>query len=136
MIYLDTSAILKRFVVEPESEALQVWLAARPEEHLMSSGLLRVELHRTLARLYVEHSVHELADQLLGELYLHPVDAVLQRAATLDGDLRSLDALHLATALTADPPPTLVTYDQRLADAATRAGLNVATPTDSTIGQS
>lgn len=130
MIYLDTSAVLKRFVAEPESAAFRDWLAERPDESLMSSGLLRVELHRTLARLHVDQSVHQQAEQLLSELHLHPVDAVLHHAAALDGDLRSLDAIHCATALVADPAPVMATYDQRLGQAAAAAGLTVAAPAD------
>lgn len=125
MIYLDTSAAIKLIVAEPESAELVDFLTARESEVLMSSGLLRVELYRALHRIEAEQSVQVQAEQLLGGLHLRPVDAVLHRAAGLDGQhLRSLDAIHLATALDAGEP-TFVTYDSRLAEHAAAAGLSL-----------
>lgn len=125
MIYLDTSAAIKLIVAEPESAALVEWLAERDTEVIMSSGLLRVELHRALHRIEAEQSVRDQAEQLLDGLHLRPVDAVLQKAASLDGQhLRSLDAIHLATALDAGKP-TFVTYDTRLAEHAAAEGLSI-----------
>lgn len=129
MIYLDTSAAAKLVVAEPESAALVEWLTERESEVLMSSALLRVELHRALRRIEAEESVRNQAEQLLDGLHLHSVDAVLHGAAGLDGQhLRSLDALHLATALNATPAPTFVTYDTRLRQLAEQAGLTAAAP--------
>lgn len=131
MICLDTSAAIKLVVAEPESAALTDWLAAHDTEVIMSSALLRVELHRALHRIGAEKPVHELARTLLDGLHLRPVDAVLHRAAALDGQhLRSLDAIHLATALDSSTPPTFVTYDTRLAERAARAGVATAAPGD------
>ncbi|WP_340672128.1 type II toxin-antitoxin system VapC family toxin (plasmid) [Saccharopolyspora sp. ID03-671] len=128
MIYLDTSAAIKLVVAEPESSALVDWLAERDTDVIMSSGLLRVELHRALHRIEAEQSVRDQAERLLDGLHLRPVDAVLQKAAGLDGQhLRSLDAIHLATALDAGRP-AFVTYDARLADRADQAGLITSAP--------
>lgn len=129
MIYLDSCAAIKLLVPEPESAALVDWLTARESEVIMSSGLIRVELHRALHRIGAADAVRDQAEQLLDGLHLHPVDAVLAQAAALPGQhLRSLDAIHLATALSAGTPPTFVTYDARLAAAARQAGLTVSAP--------
>ncbi|WP_190824830.1 type II toxin-antitoxin system VapC family toxin [Saccharopolyspora pogona] len=129
MIYLDSCAAIKLVVAEPESAALVDWLTARSSEVIMSSGLIRVELHRALHRIGAADAAVDQAEQLLDGLHLRPVDAVLHQAARLDGQhLRSLDAIHLATALSSDVPPTFVTYDTRLAAAAGQARLTVAAP--------
>lgn len=129
MIYLDSCAAIKLLVPEPESATLVDWLTAHESEVIISSGLIRVELHRALHRISAADEVVDQAEQLLDGLHLRPVDAVLQLAAELDGQhLRSLDAIHLATALSATSSPTFVTYDTRLAEHATRAGLTVTAP--------
>ncbi|GAA0521791.1 ribonuclease VapC [Saccharopolyspora subtropica] len=129
MIYLDSCAAIKLIIPEPESEALIEWLESH-DEPLISSRLLRVELHRALTRLAVASSVRNAADEFLDGLLLRPVDPVLATAAAFDGThLRSLDAIHLATALDARIALTaFVTYDKRLADAATEAELPVEAP--------
>ncbi|MGH3515905.1 MAG: type II toxin-antitoxin system VapC family toxin [Haloechinothrix sp.] len=129
MIYLDSCAAIKLVLPEPESAALVDWLE-QTGEPIMSSGLLRVELHRALTRVSAGPEAREQANALLNGVHLRPVDAILERAAALDGmHLRSLDAIHLATALSPGTRPTLVTYDQRLASHATEAGLTIAAPT-------
>ncbi|MCI2421116.1 type II toxin-antitoxin system VapC family toxin [Saccharopolyspora sp. K220] len=129
MIYLDSCAAIKLLVAEPESAALVDWLSGRESEVVMSSGLLRVELHRALHRIGAAADVVKQADQLLDGLHLRPIDAVLRDAARLDGQhLRSLDAIHLATALSSASAPTFVTYDTKLARHAHQAGLRVAAP--------
>lgn len=129
MIYLDTSAAIKLVVAESESAALVEWLTARESEVIMSSGLLRIELHRALRRIGAESAVRDQAEQLLDGLHLRPIDAVLHQAANLDGQhLRTLDAIHLATAMDTVPAPTFVTYDTRLAERTDQAGLIAAAP--------
>nr|WP_228047257.1 type II toxin-antitoxin system VapC family toxin [Saccharopolyspora sp. HNM0983] len=125
---MDTSAAIKLVVAEPESSALVDWLTEHDTEVIMSSGLLRVELHRALHRIEAEQSVRDQAEQLVDGLHLRPVDAVLQTAAGLHGQhLRSLDAIHLATALDAGRP-AFVSYDARLAALADQLGLSSAAP--------
>jgi len=95
----------------------------------VSSALLAVEAIRACSRYGRDYAAD--ARSFLEGLALLPLDdAVLDKATTLaPAGLRSLDALHLATALSVrDEIGVFVTYDQRLADAAGDRGLNVARP--------
>ncbi len=129
MIYLDTSAFVKLIRGEEETSALQAFLRQRPGTPLVSSALLVVETRRAILR--------EAPGQLArADLLLTRIDqvdvtrAVLEAASRLpDPSLRSLDAIHLATALQLDQDlEALVTYGSRLATAAERQKLPVATP--------
>ena len=128
MIYLDSSAIIKLVVAEPESRALREYLYEH-EGHA-SSGLARVEVIRALRRTGHEPATLHLAEQVLQRIALIAVDEpVLAGAASLDPPLlRTLDAIHLATALTLDELDAVVTYDRRLRGAVSEAGLPVASP--------
>lgn len=131
MIYLDSSAIFKLVVPEPESTALFGFL----DEHdtaLTSSELATVEVHRALFRTGrgEGHDLHRVADTVLQQLEQLPLAPVIASAALLPGSLRSLDALHLATALRLPSIDALVTYDRRLAQHAAAAGLQVEAPDD------
>ncbi len=130
MIYLDSSAILKLVVPEPESAALFEYLDT-VESPLASSELASVEVHRALLRMGIdpadEH--HRVADAVLRDLDQLPLTPVLRAAALLPGrSLRSLDALHLATAQQLPSLSALVTYDHHLAQHATAAGLRAEAP--------
>ena len=129
MIYLDTSAFVKLIRGERETSALQAFLRERPGAPLVSSALLVVETRRAILR--------QAPDQLArADLLLTRIDqvditrAVLEAASRLpDPELRSLDAIHLATAVQLDQDlEALVTYDSRLAAGAGRQKLPVATP--------
>jgi len=112
---------------EAEEDALLGELAEW--DGYVSSALLTVEAIRACARYGKRYA--DDAGMFLGGLALLPLDdAVLAEAASLRPvGLRSLDALHLATALSvADEIGCFVTYDQRLADAAGDQGLNVIRP--------
>jgi predicted nucleic acid-binding protein len=127
--YVDTSAIVKLVVEEPESDALLRLLARWPDR--VSSALARVEVHRALWRAAASRGAHARADRVLGALVLVRVDEpVLAQAASFkDPRLRALDAIHLATALTlGDDPDAFITYDARLARAAARLRLPVQHP--------
>ena len=127
--YLDASAIVKLVVVEPESDALVQALARWPDR--VSSALARVEVHRALWRARASRAVHARADAVLTALVLvRPDESVLAQAAAFrDPQLRTLDAVHLATALTlGDDPDAFITYDARLARAAGRLRLPVQHP--------
>ena len=129
LVYLDASATIKLIVSEPESTALLAWLAERTE--LITSALGRVEVRRALRRLGVAPEVLRRAANVLDTIAAVPIDrAVIETAGELDPpELRSLDAIHLATALSIGADLAgIVTYDERLASAATRAGLEVWTP--------
>lgn len=118
---------MKLIVEEPESEALQHELARWPA--WTSSALLGVEAVRACRRL--GEKVADSAEASVSHIALLPLDAaVLAIARHLDpAELRSLDAIHLATALSIGSDlGALFSYDARLSAAATAAGLNVVAP--------
>lgn len=129
MIYLDTSALMKLVREEPESDALGAWLAERPEQPVVTSELGRVELLRAARRVGGPASVEARA--VIDDVDLVPLDRGVQDVACDIGEpwLRTLDALHLASAIVLRGELTaFVAYDQRLLDAATAQGLPVVTP--------
>ena len=129
MVYLDSSAIIKLVVTEPESGALRRYLAGR--EDRVASVLARLEVFRALLRTYgaAQTTLHR-AEQILEGVALVAVDdPVLRNAAALEPPrLRSIDAVHLATVLSLDELEAVVTYDLRLFAAAAEAGIEVASP--------
>ena len=128
-VYVDSSAFVKLFVLEPESEALLDFLT--PREPRVSSLLLRTEVLRAAMRATLTPRRMHQVYALLDAVQLIPMDVAISDAAgTLHPpELRSLDAIHLATArLLGSDLEALVTYDARLADAATWYGLTVVRP--------
>jgi uncharacterized protein len=130
MIYLDSAAVVKLVHAEPESPALRAWLNERAETDWTSSVLVEIESFRALAR-YAPEAVtrlHLVLDQI--ELIdMSPRVRVLAQTVR-PVTIRSLDAIHLGTALTLRPNLTsFVTYDKRLLEAATTAGLPTDSPT-------
>ncbi len=135
MIYLDSSALLKLIFSERESAALRDWLDTRPSS-LVSSELGRVEMLRN-ARKGGERELTN-AHTVLVDFDLLPLSrAVQDLACDIGGQaLRSLDALHLASAvLFGEELTEFVAYDRRLARAARDAGLTVAAPGQAERGQ-
>ncbi len=129
MIAFDSSALTKLVVREPETAPLRAWLAAREEAAWSASTLTRVEVVRAVARS--QATAVPTARRLLAGMDLVPITQdLLETAADLrPPSLRSLDALHLATALSLGSAlDSLVVYDERLAQAATDAGLPVVAP--------
>ena len=125
---MDTSALVKLIVDEPETGALREWLAVEPREPV-SCDLARTELLRVVRRTAPDRAV--AARQLLEAVTLTQVTtAVFEQAGRLDpASLRSLDAIHLSAALDlGDDLDGLVTYDSVLARAAASAGIEVAAP--------
>lgn len=129
MIYLDSCALIKLIIVEAESSALAGHLT-RSGQRVLSSEIAVVETHRTMVRLGVGAEVHAQADELLGDTLLLPVQPVLGTAGRLPyPGLRSLDAVHLASAQSLGPTLTsFITYDRRLANIAREAGVQIAAP--------
>ena len=128
--YLDTSAAVKLVQREAGSDELQAWLAGG-ERMLVSSLLLRTELLRATRR--VRPDLLGRARALLDHITLLDVSMdVCERAGLLDPDgMRSLDAIHLASALTLiDELEGVVAYDVRLRAAAVAVGLTVIAPGD------
>jgi predicted nucleic acid-binding protein len=130
LIYVDTSALLK-LVKDDEAEgpALRAYLERTAEPELVSSALLAVEARRGMLR--VRPDGLPKVDLLLADIAQIGIsDAVVENASRLPGPLlRSLDAIHLATALLIrDDVETVLTYDARLRDAAEAHGLATAAP--------
>lgn len=129
MIYLDACAMVKLIRNEEHSTALAAHLKSSTAE-MISSEISKVEVCRTLIRHRLRERTREDVDALLADVAKLPMNAVLDFAADLDGPtLRALDALHLATAQMLGPAVTeFITYDKRLAKAATDAGLPLTMP--------
>ena len=129
MIYLDTSAFVKLIWAEPESDALARYIAQRASTPLVSSSLLTVETRRAVQR--EDPSALARADLLLTRIgRIGMTLSLVESASRLpDRSLRSLDAIHLATALVLrDDLHAVVTYDKRLAAVAEAHHLPVDSP--------
>jgi uncharacterized protein len=125
--YLDSSAIVKLVAREPESTALRKYLRRR--KPLVSSALARTEVQRAVLPLGVTGL--QRAAEVLARLELIRVnDRVLNAAGVLEPpELRSLDAIHLATAtLLGDTLHRLITYDERMSGAAAQLDIEVLAP--------
>lgn len=120
---------MKLVAREPESPAL---LALLDERHqTISSALARVEVLRAVARARAGAATRRRAEEVLNRIPLLRVDqGILRKAAEIQPpELRSLDAIHLASALSVgDDLDCVVSYDRRLTEAAKRAGLALAAP--------
>lgn len=129
LVYLDSSALVKLVVHEAGTDALRAYLAEHPA--VVSSGLAVTEVRRLVDRLPVQPGLSDRARLVLDGVALLFVDsAILEAAASLPTPaLRTLDAIHLASALSlGDDLLAFVTYDERQAAAARKAGLPVTTP--------
>lgn len=125
--YLDTSALTKLVVAEAESKALRAWLTTDREP--VACDLARTELIRAVRRSAPDRLLH--ARTVLDSLTLIDVTtSIFEQASRLDPPaLRSLDAIHLAAALDlGDDLDSMVTYDDRLAEAANLNGIPVTAP--------
>ncbi len=127
MFYLDTSALTKLVLPESESPQLKSYLGSG--NSLVSSELVRVELSRAVLRK--DPDAKRRVQQMLESTTLLALRTdLLTRAGTLlPLALRSLDAIHLASALIIrDELEAFVAYDARLLEAASALGLPVASP--------
>jgi predicted nucleic acid-binding protein len=119
---------VKLVVEEPESEDLRTFVGDRV---VVSSMAARTEVIRAVARTEPERV--GAAEKVLAETSLIIIDGPLASAAAWvePASIRSLDAIHLATAQRLEVGlEALVTYDRRMVDAAQMAGLRVASPGD------
>lgn len=130
MIYLDTAALVKLVRREVESYALVDWIADQRDELLVSSALAEVELPRALRR--TEPDLLSAVPGVLGRIAIYEIDELVRTTAAAYDDpaIRSLDAIHLATAdaVLGDDLTAFVTYDRRLLAAAEDLGLTVTAP--------
>jgi hypothetical protein len=129
-VCLDSSALVKLVVLEPESAALREFLQGHAAR--LSSGLVEVEVPRALRRAGYGVAEQRRALELLARIALVDVDRAMLRAAAAIAptNLGSLDAIHLATVMSLGQDLAgIVTYDQRLAEAAISADVEVWAPT-------
>jgi predicted nucleic acid-binding protein len=133
-LYLDSSAIVKLIVSEPESGALVEVVAGRG---LVTSEIALAEVPRAIWRLLSGRRIRERRGverqltRVLESLAYVPVDrALLVRAGSLrETYLRAFDAIHLASVLAVDTDiDAVVTYDERQVEAAESAGLVCLSP--------
>ena len=127
--YIDTSALVKLVVAEAESEPLKNWVE-REQRDLIACDLVRTELQRAVRRVAPDRATRSRA--VLDSITLTAVTpAIFEEAGRLDpATLRSLDAIHLASALDlGDDLEGLITYDDRLAAASEANGVAVVAPT-------
>jgi predicted nucleic acid-binding protein len=127
IVYLDSSALVKTVVAEPESAALRRYLQRHRVR--VSCALARTEVLRAVWHLGPE-AVTRAREVVRRVDLVRLDDTLLDAAGALDARvLRSLDAIHLAAALTvAGQLRALITYDARMADAAALLGLPVVAP--------
>jgi predicted nucleic acid-binding protein len=130
--YADSSALVKLVVHEAESDSLR---AAVAELELVSCELVLTEIPRAIRRIEVgsRPSLDALiarTGDVLGAVSLVPLDRTLLAGAGAieEPSLRTLDAIHVTAAIQVSPLDAFITYDERQAAAARKAGLPVLTP--------
>src|SRR5215211_1832604 len=133
LLYVDASALVKTILKEEGADALNAHLAA---SELVSSELVLTEIPRALRRvaaIRTELSLQSLlrrAEAQTDLISLRPVEEALLIGAGMLAEpaLRSLDAIHVATALHVYPIDAFVTYDKRQAAVARLVGLRTVAP--------
>lgn len=132
MIYLDSAALVKLVREEDETRALVTWLNERSGQRLVASVLVEVEVPRALRRS--QPGVLGAVAATLARIDRIELDAAVRAtaAAYVDPLLRSLDAIHLATAdllvASGKDVSAFVTYDKRLAEVARACSFSVVAP--------
>ena len=129
MIYLDSSALVKLAIAEPESPGLLSWLTAQPNLVRVASSVIRVEVPRAVWRAEPS-ALPESYLVLRRTTEIELTDEVLSKAASVRPvTLDAIDAIHLASALVVRRELTsFVSYDKGLLAAAKEAGLPTASP--------
>ena len=129
LYYADTSAVIKLLVEETDSKAFAAFYDAHNDAEWVSSALLRIEVTRAVTRA-MPALLPDARDMLLAFSCIAIDDDIVEGAMNeRDRSLRSLEAIHLATARILAPElDALVTYDDRLLTAATDAGLVTVSP--------
>lgn len=128
-LYVDSSALLKRYIDEHDSEAAVNLMASDPV--LLTSRLTEIEVRRNLARLLDGDDLTASRRQLaidLDAFALVSLDATTCNEAARIAEqtlCRSLDSLHLAAAVRSGATTTLLTFDRRQAQVARTLGMAV-----------
>jgi predicted nucleic acid-binding protein len=129
-LYVDSSAVLKRYVDEPDSEAADALLRSDPSP--LTARHTVVEVRRTLARVLTERDAGEARSAFLHDLEAFSLieldaDTCEMGAAIAEvTGVRTLDALHLAAAQRAGGVALpFLTFDLRQAQAARSLGFTV-----------
>ncbi|MFB9908124.1 type II toxin-antitoxin system VapC family toxin [Allokutzneria oryzae] len=128
MIYFDSSALVKLVRAEAETTALTTWIAQHPDAQRVTSSLARVEVVRAVRDGGQQFTAQAAA--VLVEVDQMPMTYdLLDEAAALPLRVKSLDAIHLASAMRLRSElKAFVCYDKQLIAAATEVGLSVAAP--------
>jgi len=133
-VYLDSSALVKRSVTEAQSEQLRETIdqLQRSGDELSSSSVSWIEVNRVLrSRLETEHPARivELVESALSGVDEVPLGSVVASLARRIGSpkMRSLDAIHLATASVIDAD-VVVAYDRRMLSVASEMGFATLSP--------
>ncbi len=123
--YADASALVKLVIGEPESASMHAFIEAFDEVVTSQVGI--IETRRTASR---RGGPTGLLDTVLAAVGALEIDAAIAATAAVlePPSLRTLDAIHLASALSLYHVDAFVTYDARLAEAARAIGLPVASP--------
>jgi uncharacterized protein len=131
LYYADTSAVIKLLIEETDSTAFAAFYDTHADAEWVSSALLRIEVGRAVARA-MPALLPDARDLLLAFSCIAIDDELVEGAMNEpDRMLRSLDAIHMATARILAPElDALVTYDDRLLRAAGDAGLVTVSPRD------
>jgi predicted nucleic acid-binding protein len=133
IVYADSSALTKLVRREPETDALREFVDG---SELVSSELVLAEVPRAIQRLATSDrslprdALLDRAGELFDSVALCPVDAAVLTAAgaITEPDLRTLDAIHVASALYLGEIDAFLSYDRRQAAVARKAGLSIAAP--------
>ena len=131
LYYADTSAVIKLLAEETHSAAFAAFYDKHADAEWVSSALLRIEVTRAVARIRPA-LLPDARDLLLAFSYIAIDEDIVEGAVSEpDRGLRSIDAIHLATARILAPDlDAIVSYDDRLTKAAQDAGLPTASPRD------
>lgn len=125
-IYLDTSVAVHALLEAPTVERWFDGVVVDPDQDLVSSRLLQTELTRVLRRDGRPVAEREL---ILGQIALAPItEAILTAAEAISVHLKTLDSIHLATALAFGSTTVIATHDSALQSATDAVGLTWTDP--------
>lgn len=125
IVYVDSSVALRTILDAPGRERVQAWLDT-PGTTPVSSRLLRTEIIRVLRR---ERRPTSDADPLLDRIGPLEISGETHTVAeSIERHVKTLDALHLATALLIGEPVTVATHDAMMASVAKHLGMSTVDP--------